>query len=93
VALADLVAGLFIIPAMPAVAELATAMPQAGGAYYFLDRALGPLVGTVGGSGWVRGGEVGSPIWARICAMDSGSVRKALNVRNVWQAGQISGKA
>jgi amino acid transporter/mannitol/fructose-specific phosphotransferase system IIA component (Ntr-type) len=26
-------------------------MPRAGGAYYFLDRALGPLVGTVGGLG------------------------------------------
>jgi amino acid transporter/mannitol/fructose-specific phosphotransferase system IIA component (Ntr-type) len=54
VALAYLVAGLFILPAMFAVAELATAMPRAGGAYYFLDRALGPLVGTVGGLGtWV----------------------------------------
>jgi amino acid transporter/mannitol/fructose-specific phosphotransferase system IIA component (Ntr-type) len=51
VPLAYLVAGIFIIPAMVAVAELATAMPRAGGAYYFLDRALGPLVGTVGGLG------------------------------------------
>ena len=51
VALAYLVASLFILPAMLAVAELATAMPRAGGAYYFLDRALGPLVGTVGGLG------------------------------------------
>lgn len=49
--LAHLVAGLFILPAMLAVAELSTAMPRAGGAYYFLDRALGPLVGTVGGLG------------------------------------------
>lgn len=54
VALAYLVAGLFILPAMFSVAELATAMPRAGGAYYFLDRSLGPLVGTVGGLGtWV----------------------------------------
>ena len=51
VALAYLVAGVFIIPAMFSVAELATAMPRAGGAYYFLDRSLGPLVGTVGGLG------------------------------------------
>ena len=51
VALAYLVAGLFILPAMFSVAELSTAMPRAGGAYYFLDRALGPLVGTVGGLG------------------------------------------
>ncbi|MCL7972465.1 MAG: amino acid permease, partial [marine benthic group bacterium] len=42
---------LFILPAMFSVAELATAMPRAGGAYFFLDRALGPLVGTVGGLG------------------------------------------
>lgn len=54
VPLAYFVAGIFILPAMLSVAELATAMPRAGGAYYFLDRALGPLVGTVGGLGtWV----------------------------------------
>jgi basic amino acid/polyamine antiporter, APA family len=51
VALAYLVAAVFILPAMLSVAELATAMPRAGGAYYFLDRSLGPLVGTVGGLG------------------------------------------
>ncbi|MDA1266420.1 MAG: amino acid permease, partial [Planctomycetota bacterium] len=33
------------------IVELSTAMPKAGGAYYFLDRALGPLFGTVGGFG------------------------------------------
>ena len=31
--------------------ELATAMPRAGGVYYFLDRSLGPLAGTIGGLG------------------------------------------
>lgn len=51
VPLAYLVAGVFILPAMFSVAELATAMPRAGGAYYFLDRSLGPMVGTVGGLG------------------------------------------
>ncbi|MDQ3555503.1 MAG: amino acid permease [Gemmatimonadota bacterium] len=51
VVLAYLLAGVFILPAMFSVAELATAMPRAGGAYYFLDRALGPMVGTVGGLG------------------------------------------
>jgi amino acid transporter/mannitol/fructose-specific phosphotransferase system IIA component (Ntr-type) len=51
VSLAYLVAGVFILPAMFSVAELATAMPRAGGAYYFLDRSMGPLVGTVGGLG------------------------------------------
>lgn len=48
---AYLVAGGFILPAMLSVAELSTAMPRAGGAYYFLDRSMGPMVGTVGGLG------------------------------------------
>lgn len=49
--LAYLVAGFLILPAMFSVAELSTAMPKAGGAYYFLDRSLGPLWGTIGGLG------------------------------------------
>jgi len=51
VILAYLVAGLFILPTMISVAELSTAMPRAGGAYYFIDRSLGPLFGTIGGIG------------------------------------------
>lgn len=51
VPLAYLVAGILILPAMLSVAELATAMPRAGGAYYFLDRAFGPVFGSVGGLG------------------------------------------
>ncbi len=51
VILAYFVAGLLILPAMLSKAELATAMPKAGGSYYFIDRALGPLFGTVGGLG------------------------------------------
>lgn len=31
--------------------ELATAMPRAGGIYYYFDRSLGPLFGTIGGIG------------------------------------------
>jgi len=46
-----LMAGLFIIPTLFSKAELATAMPRAGGAYYVLDRSLGPAVGTVAGLG------------------------------------------
>ena len=49
--LAYFVAGILILPAMFSVAELSTAMPRAGGAYYFIDRSLGPLIGTVGGIG------------------------------------------
>ena len=51
VILAYLVAGVLIMPAMFSMSELSTAMPKAGGAYYFLDRSLGPLAGTVGGLG------------------------------------------
>ncbi len=52
--LAYLLAGLLILPAMYSMAELSTAMPKAGGTYYFLDRAMGPLMGTIGGLGsWV----------------------------------------
>ncbi|MDX1529920.1 MAG: amino acid permease [Rhodothermales bacterium] len=51
VVVAYLLAGVLILPAMLSQAELATAMPRAGGTYYFLDRSLGPLAGTVGGLG------------------------------------------
>ena len=52
--LAYFLAGVLILPAMFSAAELSTAMPKAGGAYYFLDRSLGPLAGTVGGLGtWI----------------------------------------
>lgn len=51
VAFAYLAAGFLILPSMLSVAELSTAMPKAGGAYYFLDRSLGPLMGTIGGLG------------------------------------------
>ena len=52
--LAYLLAGLVIIPGLVSMAELATAMPKAGGVYYFLDRSMGPLMGTIGGFGtWI----------------------------------------
>jgi basic amino acid/polyamine antiporter, APA family len=49
--LAYLVSGLLILPAMFSIAEIATALPRSGGAYFFLDRSLGPLMGTIGGLG------------------------------------------
>ncbi len=48
---AYLLAAVPLIPAMFSIAELATAMPRAGGIYYFLDRTLGPAAGTIGGLG------------------------------------------
>ncbi len=48
---AYLVSGLLILPAMFSIAEISTALPRSGGAYFFLDRSLGPLMGTIGGLG------------------------------------------
>jgi basic amino acid/polyamine antiporter, APA family len=49
--LSYLLAAILIMPAMFSIAELATALPRAGGVYFFLDRSLGPMMGTVGGIG------------------------------------------
>ena len=48
---AYLIAAVPLIPGMFSIIELATAMPRAGGMYYFLDRTLGPVFGTIGGIG------------------------------------------
>ena len=49
--LAYIIAAIPLVPAMFSAVELSTAMPRAGGAYYFLDRSLGPMIGTIGGIG------------------------------------------
>ncbi len=49
--LAYLVAALLVMPAALSKAELATAMPDSGGAYLYIERAMGPLAGTVAGVG------------------------------------------
>ena len=52
--LSYLLASLLLVPGLVSMVELATAMPRAGGVYYFLDRSMGPLMGTVGGFGtWI----------------------------------------
>jgi len=51
VILAYLIAGLLMIPPMLSKIELGTAMPRSGGQYFFLDRCLGPMAGTIGGLG------------------------------------------
>ena len=48
---AYLLAGLLLLPGILSMAELSTAMPRAGGIYYFLDRSMGQRVGTIGGFG------------------------------------------
>lgn len=49
--LAYMIAGILILPTMFSIAEISTALPRSGGAYFFLDRSLGPLFGTIGGLG------------------------------------------
>jgi APA family basic amino acid/polyamine antiporter len=51
VVLSYLIAAFPVIPAIFSMAELSTAMPRAGGIYYFLDRSMGPFWGTLGGMG------------------------------------------
>ncbi|MDH5374078.1 MAG: amino acid permease, partial [Acidimicrobiia bacterium] len=48
---AYLLAGLIVVPAALSMAEMASAMPIAGGTYVFIDRAMGPLMGTIAGFG------------------------------------------
>ena len=49
--LAYLLAGLIVFPAALAKAEMATAIPRAGGTYLYIDMAMGPLMGTIAGFG------------------------------------------
>jgi len=49
VILSYLLAGLLATTGMLSQAELASAMPKAGGAYFFVNRSMGPAVGTVYG--------------------------------------------
>ncbi len=51
VVLAYFLAGLIIFPAAASKSEMATAMPESGGIYLYIDRAMGPLMGTIAGFG------------------------------------------
>ena len=44
-------AGVVVLPAAFSKSEMATAMPHAGGTYLYIDRAMGPLMGTIAGFG------------------------------------------
>ena len=44
-----LAAAVLVLPALLSKAELSTALPKAGGDYYFIDRSLGPRLGMLGG--------------------------------------------
>ena len=49
--LAYLLAAVCILPAALSKSELATAMPSSGGTYVYIERAFGPLFGTISGIG------------------------------------------
>ncbi|MFC6721614.1 amino acid permease [Halobacteriaceae archaeon SHR40] len=51
VVLAFLLAGILILPAAFSASEMATAMPEDGGSYVFVERGMGPLLGTIAGVG------------------------------------------
>ena len=48
---AYLLAGLVVLPNALSKAEMATAIPEDGGTYLYIDRAMGPLLGTIAGLG------------------------------------------
>ncbi len=53
VIIAYIIASLLAIPTVLAKAELSTAIPKDGGIFVFTDRAMGPMMGTLGGfSAW-----------------------------------------
>ena len=51
VMIAYVLAGLIALPAALSKAEMATALPEAGGTYLYIDRAMGPFMGTLSGIG------------------------------------------
>jgi amino acid transporter len=51
VVFAYFLAGVLVLPAALSKSEMATAMPEAGGTYLYIERAMGPLFGTIAGIG------------------------------------------
>ncbi len=51
VIVAFLIAAILVVPAAISIAELGTAMPEAGGDYTFIEQGMGPGAGTIAGLG------------------------------------------
>jgi len=49
--IAFLLAAVLVLPAALSASEMATAMPEDGGPYLFVERGMGPLMGTIAGVG------------------------------------------
>ncbi len=47
--MAYMLAGILALTGALAIIELSTAMPRSGGDYYYIERSLGPLAGTISG--------------------------------------------
>ena len=47
--LSYLIASILMLPVLLSKVELVTAMPKSGGNYFFVERSLGPLFGTIAG--------------------------------------------
>ena len=53
IVLAYFLAGILMIPSIFSKSELLSAMPKAGGTYFFIERSFGPFLGILGGlAGW-----------------------------------------
>jgi len=53
VVISYILATVMVLPAVLSKAELATAMPKSGGSYFFIERSMGALPGTLAGlAGW-----------------------------------------
>ncbi|MES3516854.1 MAG: amino acid permease [Natronomonas sp.] len=51
VVMAFLVSAVLVLPAAFSASEMATAMPEDGGSYVYVERGMGPLLGTIAGIG------------------------------------------
>ncbi len=49
--IAFVLAAILVIPAALSIAEMSTAMPEDGGPYLYVERSMGPVLGTVAGVG------------------------------------------
>ncbi|KKL17388.1 hypothetical protein LCGC14_2486070 [marine sediment metagenome] len=85
--LAYALAALMVVPAMLSKAELASAMPKSGGSYFYVQRSMGALPGTLAGlSGWLSmvGTALGGRCRASRAAKLSMSVVVGMTSNRTW---------
>ncbi|MFW5998824.1 MAG: amino acid permease [Halanaerobiaceae bacterium] len=99
-----LLGGLITLATALSMAELATGMPRAGGTYYFISRAMGPIFGTIVGLGaWLALVFKGSfaliglaeyidaliPVPILLMAVLSGLILLVINYRGAESSGSL----